>query len=82
MKSVAKTLIDLAEGHLPASTPELRNSAQICLTDAQSLLGRRAYRHAAQRAVTSLSFSVGIFHPDTMRGQHAVAVANLDRIYR
>ena len=42
----------------------MQSSAQICLNDAEALQAQGKCVEARNRAVKSLQYSVGIFHPD------------------
>lgn len=45
------------------------DSARLCLADAIALVNKNDYENATQRAVKSLAYSVGIFHPDYKRAK-------------
>jgi hypothetical protein len=42
----------------------MESSARLCLADAVSLKDQGDFKHAKERAVKSLAYSVGIFHAD------------------
>ena len=42
----------------------MQSSAQICLNDAEALQAQGKCVEARNRAVLSLRYSVGVFHPD------------------
>jgi hypothetical protein len=58
----AKETIRLARKHLGQGTME--SSARLCLADAIKLYDNADYDTAHKRALKSLAYSVGIFHPD------------------
>ena len=51
----------LARKHLGG---DMESSARLCLADAVSLYNKGEYTYAKKRALDSLLYSVGIFHPD------------------
>jgi hypothetical protein len=55
--------IILARKHL-AANPDGESSARFCLYNAIRATEREDYRAAHMWALKSLSYSVGIFHPD------------------
>jgi len=55
-------LIITARKHLGEG--QMESSARFCLADAITLRDAGDYEHARQRALRSLDYSVGIFHPD------------------
>lgn len=56
--------ITIAERHVgDGSTPRSRNAA-VGITDGLTSCLNGWYRCAAERAVDSLAYSVGVFHPD------------------
>lgn len=59
-----KSVITLARLHRDDDNSE---SARICLSDAVSLADAGKLDDARRRAVQSLRFSVGVFHPDFKR---------------
>jgi hypothetical protein len=64
-------VITLARKHLMAASsgtyPVAYRSAQLCLADALTLYELGAYYRATERAVKSLAYTVGCFHPDYVR---------------
>jgi hypothetical protein len=67
--NVNDTLI-LARKHLGGS---MESSALLCLTQAIEHRDAGAYDLARQWAIRSLSYSVGILHPDYQRASKAAA---------
>jgi hypothetical protein len=63
-------LIALAHGRLGMGT--MKSSAELCLNDAVALLLLGNHKSARLRALKSLAYSVGVFHPD-YRAAQAVA---------
>ena len=61
-------VIILARRHV-TSCPENESSARLCLTDAVKLQSEGQLDAAKTRALKSLSYSVGIFHPDYQRAK-------------
>lgn len=59
----AYEVIQLAEKHA-ANGSEMQTSAQMALADAKALQSRGQCVAARNRAVKSLEYSVGVFHPD------------------
>lgn len=59
--AVSKIII-LARKHL--GTGVMDSSARLCLADAIALADKGDFEHAKQRALKSLSYSVGVFHRD------------------
>ena len=60
-------LLALARAHV--NTGPTASSAAVCLADAESLAAAGDTRYAAQRALASLGYSVGIMHPDYQRAR-------------
>lgn len=58
-------VIALARKHLGKGTME--SSARLCLEDAVRLYDEGAYFDSRLRALKSLQYSVGCFHPDYRR---------------
>lgn len=56
-------VIQLARKHANNGS-EMQSSAQLCLKDAEALQFQNKCTEARNRAVKSLQYSVGIFHPD------------------
>lgn len=59
----AYEVIQLAEKHA-ANGSEMQTSAQMALADAKALQKLGKCTSARNRAVQSLQYSVGVFHPD------------------
>jgi hypothetical protein len=55
----ANKIIKLAKTHAVKN-----DSALLCYTDAINLIEKQEPVYAARRALDSLAYSVGIFHPD------------------
>lgn len=55
----ANAIIKIAKKHATKN-----DSALICYTDAINLIEKDEALHASRRALDSLRYSVGIFHPD------------------
>lgn len=71
------SLIDLAARHAARTSSEMRSSAQLAVGDALSLyhpsdLRLRDETYARIRALTSLRYSVGVFHADYIAASEAV----------
>lgn len=56
-------LIRLARKHA-SNGAEMQSSAQVCLEDAVKLRKEGNAMFARKRALKSLQYSIGIFHPD------------------
>lgn len=56
-------VIQLARKHVNDGA-EMQSSAQLCLSDAEALQSEGKCVEARNRAVKSLQYSVGVFHPD------------------
>jgi hypothetical protein len=67
MKTLASTdkVLALARKHLGKG--DMESSARVCLADAVHLRERGLLDYARSRALTSLKYSVGVFHPDYMK---------------
>ena len=61
----ARTAIALAKKH--RGKGRMPDSAELCIQDALELLVKGDDYHAADRALTSLGYSVGHCHPDYQR---------------
>lgn len=61
-----KAILDLARAHLD-TTPEHEGSARLCLADAVALYDKGDWQAARSRALRSLSYSIGVLHPDYQR---------------
>lgn len=61
-ETVAVEAIKLAQTNLNHEAPML-TSAQMCLNDAKELWLKADFKFAAKRALKSMGYSVGIFHP-------------------
>jgi hypothetical protein len=48
---------------------EMESSARLCLADAVSLYDKGDFYYAHQRAMKSLGYSVGVFHPDYVKAE-------------
>lgn len=59
--SIAEILA-LAGSHIGKGN--MMSSAMLCLTDAISLYDSEDFASAKERALKSLAYSVGVFHPD------------------
>lgn len=69
MKTVAD-LITAAQHHVDTtSVSPMRSSAVLCLADARAMLADGDTYSAAARALNSLAYSVGVFHPDYQSGR-------------
>lgn len=55
----ANAIIKIAKTHATKN-----DSALLCYTDAINLIEKQEAVYAARRALDSLAYSVGIFHPD------------------
>lgn len=58
-------VIILARKHL--GTGEMNSSARLCLSEAIRYQERGELDYAKERAIKSLAYSVGMFHPDYKR---------------
>lgn len=56
-------VIQLARKHV-SNGAVMQSSAQVCLADAERLQAQGKCVEARNRAVRSLQYSVGVFHPD------------------
>jgi hypothetical protein len=61
----ANTTIVLARKHIGEA--EMGSSARLCLADAIRLFDEGDHEAAQARALRSLQFSVGMFHPDFIK---------------
>ena len=59
----AYEVIQLARKHANNGA-QMQSSAQLCLKDAEELQAQGKCVEARNRAVKSLQYSVGVFHPD------------------
>lgn len=59
----SQQVIELARKHADNGSAQA-SSAKLCLQDAESLQGQGKCVEARNRAVKSLAYSVGVFHPD------------------
>ena len=57
----ANQVLILARKHLGG---EMESSARLCLSDAVTLYAEGKLDYAKARALKSLAYSVGVFHPD------------------
>lgn len=62
MSLTTKEVIELARKH--QNKGSMATSAQLCLSDAEHLVNTQRANYARERALTSLMYSVGVFHPD------------------
>jgi hypothetical protein len=62
---ITKILI-LARKHM-SNGAAMESSARLCFADAQAQYDLGNYTSAKARAVKSLGYSVGVFHPDYQR---------------
>ncbi len=72
MNATALRLLGIARAHL-SNGAAMASSALLAFEDAEALYAQGHYEDAAARALTSLKYSVGIFHP-----AHTQAVVILD----
>lgn len=63
MKITAKQTLDLARKHI-GNGAAMDSSARLCLADAVAAHDRGDLDRAADRAIASLRYSVGMFHGD------------------
>ena len=63
----------LARKHIAGGAME--SSARLCLADSLACAERDDWTSAADRALASLRFSVGVFHPDFKRAERVAKVA-------
>ena len=61
-------LLHLARKHAEDTK---QSSALLCLADAETLYARGELVQARQRALESLKYSVGVFHPDYLQATQA-----------
>jgi len=62
---ISMDVIELARKHLDAGTEiQMRDSAELCLEDADNAEEEGDYKTAKRRALKSLAYSVGMSHPD------------------
>lgn len=57
-----RLIIKLAEKHIGKGP--MISSAELCLFDAKNLFSKGDFEFARKRALKSLCYSVGVFHPD------------------
>lgn len=69
-ESVARATLETARRHAETTLLGMRSSAQLCASDAATLLERGEFKRAFERSLSSLGYSVGIFSPDYR--QHAL----------
>lgn len=60
----AHQTIILARKHVMQNIAPMQSSAELCLSDAVKLYDDGALDRAKDRAIKSLAYTVGIFHPD------------------
>jgi hypothetical protein len=58
----AATLIGIAAKYVDIGS--MKSSVKLCLDDARKLVERGDYVYAARRALCSLSYSIGMLHPE------------------
>ena len=68
----ANQVIELAEKNI--ANAALIGSAKLCLQDAKDCLAKGDEGYAFNRALKSLQYSIGIFHPDYKAAQQGVEV--------
>lgn len=59
-----RDLIALARFHVMDRTCAMQSSAELCLADAVRCYDAGEYEFARMRAIDSLRYTVGMFHPD------------------
>ena len=69
--SIAQQALSLAEQHLGKGV--MQSSAQLCADDSRALIAKGRHKHAALRALRSLEYSVGGFHPDCAKAEALIA---------
>lgn len=62
-----QTIINLARKHVFANQAQDASSAYLCLADAIAQSNAGDLANAKARAIKSLAYSVGVFHPDYKR---------------
>lgn len=62
-QTIAETAIATARKHANNGAL-MQTSAEFCIKDAECLFAQGRFFHAATRALVSLEYSIGIFHPD------------------
>ncbi len=72
----AENMISLAEHHARVTTG-WKSSAELCINDALSLMESGRYDDACAAALRSLSYSIGILHPDHAKAKAAVSFADI-----
>jgi hypothetical protein len=61
-------ILILAHNHLRSASPDrMISSAALCLSDAMALYKAGKVRHAKERAIKSLAYTVGVLHPSYRR---------------
>jgi len=63
----ANQTIILARKHVMQGNAPMQSSAELCLADAIAQYNEGAFDCARARAIKSLAYSVGAFHPDYKR---------------
>ena len=66
LESQARDLIELADFHLNKAGA-MYSSAEGCLDDSRKQFAQSNFNFAINRALDSLGYSVGVFHPDYQR---------------
>ena len=69
-------ILALARKHV-GDNPAMESSARLCLEDAVSCYNDVDYFYARKRALRSLSYSIGVLHPEFQRA--ALAHAKMGR---
>jgi hypothetical protein len=67
-------ILALARKHLGKG--EMESSARVCLSDATYLYDNGDLQAARLRALNSISYSVGMFHPDYIKAKKRVLALN------
>lgn len=75
-KEILQQIIDLADKNARPQLSEMWESANLALSDAIFLQSVGRLEDASKRAISSLKYSVGIFHPDYAK---AVELSNLTK---
>ena len=70
-------IVALARKHV-AANPSMESSARLCLADAVDCYNHGEYVQATQRALKSLTYSVGIFHPDCAKAHRDALIATVN----
>ena len=65
-------IVEAARHHVFAYGRKPNPSAIVCYNDAQALMAAGNYTDAKARALKSLAYSVGVFHPDYLKAAPSV----------